>query len=513
MQIVENKALVVETDAPDSITSFIPRSKAVTHDKVVVAWGLNEARALAKLGRRDTPSPILRDYNWPGKFTPFDHQKTTASFFTLYDKAFCFSEAGTSKTAAAIWAADYLMNIGEVRRVLVLCPLSIMRAVWQQDLFTFAMHRSCGIAHGTAKQRTNVVRSGAEFVIINFDGLGTVEEEVIRGGFDLVIVDEATAYKTTTTVRWKTLNRVMQHVQRLWMMTGTPAAQSPLDAFGLARLVNPDNTPRSIMHFRDSVMLRVSQFTWVAKPTASQTVHTILQPAIRFEKKDCLDLPPVVHMERDAPLTLQQQQYYDLLKSKLVIQAAGETVTALNAATGLQKLMQIAGGAVYSDDGEVIEFDVSNRINVVIEAIEQTENKVLVFVPFTHTIRLLKEALLKHGIPTEVIDGSVSMNERTRIVDEFQKQQNPRVLIIQPQAAAHGLTLTAADTIVWYAPVPSVETYLQANARIDRPGQKNNMTIVHISGSDVERRLYKLLRSNLSNHQAIIDLYMEAMKA
>ncbi len=511
MQIVDNKALVFETAAPEKVTSIISRSKVVDTDKVVVAWGLNEVRALAGLGYKDTPSPILRDYKWPGKFTPFDHQKTTASFFTLYDKAFCFSEAGTSKTAAAIWAADYLMEIGEVRRVLVLCPLSIMKAVWQQDLFTFAMHRSCGIAHGSPKQRANVVRSNAEFVVINFDGLGTVEDEVIQGGFDLVIVDEATVYKNTSTVRWKTLNRVMKHIQRLWMMTGTPVAQSPLDAYGLARLVNPENAPRTIMQFKDSVMFRVSQFTWVVKPTATETVHKLLQPAIRFEKKDCLDLPPVVHMERHAPLTLQQEQYYNLLKSKMVIKAAGETVTALNAAAGLQKLLQIAGGAVYSDDGETIEFDVSNRINVVIEAIEQTNNKVLVFVPFTHTIRLLLEAITKHGITAAVIDGKVSMDERTRLVDAFQKQANPRVLIIQPQAAAHGLTLTAADTVVWYAPVPSVETYLQANARIDRPGQKNNMTVVHISGSDVEQRLYKLLRSNLSNHRALIDLYMQEM--
>jgi hypothetical protein len=99
------------------------------------------------------------------------------------------------------------------------------------------------------------------------------------------------------------------------------------------------------------------------------------------------------------------------------------------------------------------------------------------------------------------------MNKRSEIVEEFQSRKDPHVLLIQPQAAAHGLTLTAADTIIWYAPVTSVETYLQANARINRPGQKNAMTIVHIKGSEVESRLYSMLQSNIDNHERIIDLY------
>jgi SNF2 family DNA or RNA helicase len=137
---------------------------------------------------------------------------------------------------------------------------------------------------------------------------------------------------------------------------------------------------------------------------------------------------------------------------------------------------------------------------------------VLVFVPFTHTIELLRAKLEKEGITCDVINGKVPVNRRSEIVTRFQTEKNPHVLLIQPQAASHGLTLTAADTIIWYAPVTSVETYLQANARINRPGQKNAMTIVHIRGSDVEDRLYYMLRSNINNHEKIIDLYREVLK-
>jgi SNF2 family DNA or RNA helicase len=105
------------------------------------------------------------------------------------------------------------------------------------------------------------------------------------------------------------------------------------------------------------------------------------------------------------------------------------------------------------------------------------------------------------------------VNKRTDIVSRFQSQETPKVLIIQPQAASHGLTLTAADTIIWYAPCSSVETYLQANARIDRPGQVNNMTVVHINGSPVERKMYALLQGNIDNHNKVIDLYRQEISS
>ena len=516
MQIVDDKVLLVRTPDPAAITSHIKKSALLeTHNgmsKVAVHWGLKEARVLAALQAPDVPSPILRDYKWTGRLTPFDHQKTTASFFTLHDRAFCFNEQGTGKTASVIWAADYLMKRGEVSRVLVLCPLSIMDSAWRQDLFKFAMHRSCSVAHGTAKQRAKIINAGAEFVVLNFDGLAVVEDEIINGGFDLIVVDEANAYKNPQTNRWKILNRVVNALSpRLWMLTGTPAAQSPVDAFGLAKLVNPTRCPKYYGAFRDSVMYKVTQFKWAPRPNAEQIVHKVLQPAIRFEKKDCLDLPEVTFVEREAPLTKQQMAYYKALKTEMLFEAAGEEVSAINAATKLNKLLQISGGAVYSESGAVIEFDVSNRLNTVMEVIDEAANKVLVFVPFTHTIELLRAKLEKEGVSCDVINGKVPVSRRTEIVTEFQTRKDPHVLIIQPQAASHGLTLTAADTIIWYAPVTSVETYLQANARINRPGQKNAMTIVHIRGSDVEAKLYYMLQNNITNHEKIIDLYRQTI--
>jgi SNF2 family DNA or RNA helicase len=513
MEILDNKALVVTTRRPHLVTECIPKSHIIESQgdlhKVAVHWGLDEAQALTKLKVKGVPSPIQKNYKWPGLFKPMAHQRDTANFLTLNKRAFCFNEQGTGKTASAIWAADYLMEKNRINRVLIICPLSIMQSAWQADLFKFVMHRKVGVAYGDRTKRKAVIDSDAQFVIINYDGVEIVANDIARNNFDLIIVDEANAYKTNTTKRWKTLNHILTPRTWLWMMTGTPAAQTPTDAFGLAKLCVPDNVPRFFGSFRDQTMVQMTKFKWLPKPDANQTVFNALQPAIRYEKKDCLDLPEVTHVFRDAPLTAQQEKYYKLLKKDMLMVAAGEEVSTVNAAINLNKLLQISGGAVYSDSGAVVEFDVSNRLRVIQEVIEEASHKVLVFVPFTHTIELLKAHLRGAGIACEVINGAVPVNRRTEIFKKFQEQTDPHVLLIQPQAASHGVTLTAADTIIWYAPVTSIETYLQANARIDRQGQKNKMTIVHIKGSPVETKLYHMLQNKLDIHTKIIDLYKQ----
>ena len=457
----------------------------------------------------------LSEYDWPRPhhLTPFAHQKETAKFLVSNRKAFCFNEQGTGKTASVIWATDYLMKIGVLKRVLVVCPLSIMKPAWQNDLFKFAMHRTVAVAHGSAEKRREVLAGDAEYVIINYDGVGIVKKEIEAAGFDLIVIDEASAYKNAQTERWKDMRDLMKTIKGLWMLTGTPAAQSPMDAYGLAKLINPTAVSPIFGQFRDRVMIKVGQFRWVPKPDSKEYVHSILQPAIRFEKSQCLDLPPVTYVDRDAPLTSQQVKYYNILKKQMLFEADGEEISAVNAAVQINKLLQIAGGAVYSDSKEVIEFDVSERLRVVQEVIEESSHKVLVFVPFTHTIELLEKHLTKNGISCDVINGSVNVNRRTAIVKQFQEHDNPKVLIIQPQAASHGLTLTAANTVIWYAPCTSVETYLQANARIDRPGQVNNMTVVHIKGSPIEKKIYGMLRNNIQNHMKIIDLYRQEISS
>jgi SNF2 family DNA or RNA helicase len=295
------------------------------------------------------------------------------------------------------------------------------------------------------------------------------------------------------------------------MMTGTPAAQNPTDAYGLAKLVSPNRVPRFFGAFKDMVMFKVSQFTWKIRPTATDTVFRALQPAIRFTKDECLDLPPMIYVKRQVELTAQQKKYYKELKTKLVLDITGEQITAINAAVTLNKLLQISAGAIYTDEGEVLEFDINNRYKVLREVIDESSQKVLVFVPFTHAIDILTDKLRSENITTEVIRGDVPAHRRTNIFKQFQENVDPQVLVIQPQAAAHGVTLTRANTVVWWGPTSSLETYDQANARVHRSGQKHKCTVVQLQGSDAERHVYRLLDKRINVHTKFVELYKEVL--
>jgi SNF2 family DNA or RNA helicase len=403
------------------------------------------------------------------------------------------------------------MTKGLVKRVLVVCPLSIMYSAWQADIFKTAMHRTVAVAYGDVNKRRKVLNGAYEFVIINYDGVGIVSDVICKLGFDLIVIDEANAYKTVTTKRWKTLAKLLMPSTKLWMLTGTPASQSPLDAYGLARLVAPGNVPKYFTAWRDKVMHQITRFKYVPRPHAKQEVFNALQPAIRFTKAECLDLPPVTYQTREVALTPQVKKYYSAIKNQMLVEAAGEQISAVNAAAKLTKLLQISGGAVYTDTHEVVEFDVSPRLNALTEVLDETEHKVIIFVPYRHTIELVAKYLNEQGVSNEIINGQVAAKERGNIINRFQTNEFPRVLIIQPQAASHGVTLTAADTVVFWSPVMSVETYLQCVARIDRVGQVNKMTIVHLQGSEIERKMYQMLQSKIDSHEKLVDLYKEEL--
>lgn len=820
MHIIDNRILVIKTRNPHRY-SIIPKSKTTPIPggyEVAIWWGLDESRVLRNLGVRDVPSPIQGRYDWPGRFKPMDHQRETASFLTLNRRAFVLSEPGTGKTLSALWAADYLMKRGEVRRCLILCPLSIMHSAWMQDLGNSIIHRSAVVAHhAQASRRIELIQHDYEFVITNYEGLNLIAKEVKNDGrFDLVIVDECNAYKNPQTKRWKALNSILKPDTYLWMMTGTPAAQSPMDAYGLAKLVNPKGVPAFYTAWRDEVMQKITMFKWAPKPSAAERVHQALQPAVRYTKEQCLDLPPVITLTREVPLTAQQAKYYNMLKTQMVAMAAGETITAVNAAGVLNKLLQIsciayntpvltqngwvpiqavrghdliwdgvefvahqgllqrgrkrtidrfgvrmtpehevltndgwrtaeesAGldradvrlpyGAVttryerwenqegplalslllrqrgsarepvsshetphnsqtlrmparqqdtrndthtpvqdmvvnaqallrfnkqrlaalwwagrtsvhslakrlrkflerhgaylrtafdfrpyrqqrplftgelsmgygattslqhpeqclarygkrtndfggrsasvrtsfndacrtitqvqvaarkgadypgeeavfdiancgprqrfvvlgrcgtplivhncgisYTDNQEVVEFDATPRLNVLLEALEQTDRKVIVFALFRAAIATINTFLTKHGIACEEIHGGVTATKRTDIIRRFQTQPNPKVLVMQPAATAHGITLTAADTVIFYGPLMSVEQYVQCIARADRKGQDSDkVTVIHIEGSPVEKKMFTALSSKVDDNAMLVKLFEAEIK-
>lgn len=435
-----------------------------------------------------------------------------STFLVLRRNGCVFTTGNTGKSMSAAWAADYLMEQGKVRKALIVCPLSIMETAWRADLFRSLMHRSVGVCAGSREQRKAVIAQGYDFTIINFDGAVTLSKELRDQKYDLIIVDEANFIKNPQTNRWKALAGAIHPTTRIWLMTGTPASQSPTDAYGLAKLVNPDSVPLYFNTFRDQVMVKVSPYKYLPRLESTGIVHKVLQPAIRFTKEDCLDLPGIMYTTREVPLTKQQLHYYELIRKTMVATAAATEITALNAAGLLNKLLQVSAGAAYGTEKEVVEFDIKARFDALCEIIEGTDKKVLIFVPFRHVLDQLEERLLAEKYTVGVLHGGVPARQRDAVIKAFQSEADPRLILAQPAAVAHGLTLTEADTVVWWGPIPSAETYLQGNARAYRAGQKNKVTVVRLQGSPVERRMYDMLDGRLDRHNVLVDLFQQEIK-
>lgn len=519
MEIVDNRAVLIRTRNPQKY-SIIPKSKVVADDgtggyTVAVYWGLDEMRVLRNLGVKRAPSPIRKNYNWPGRYTPMSHQIDTAEFMTMHRRCFCFNEQGTGKTLSALWAADYLMRRGEIRRVLVICPMSTMQSVWIGDINNSVIHRSAVVAHHPqAMRRVELVQGNYEFVILNYDGLELVADAIRNDGrFDLIIVDEANHYCNTQTDRWKALSSIITPTTFVWMMTGTPAAQSPVHAYGLAKIVNPNGVPRFQTAWRDKVMIKLTKFKWAPKDDARDQVNAALQPAIRFTKAQCMDLPPVLTETRLVPMTAQQLKYYKLIKEQMLAQAAGTTITAVNAGVVVNKLLQISAGAVYGDGQETVVFDSGPRLKVLTDIVHESSHKVLIFAMFRSCIDTIVEHLERQGIKTAQIHGGVGQMKRGQIINDFQTTDAVQALVMQPYATAHGITLTAADTVVFYGPLTSVEMYLQCIARSDRKGQTaEKVTVIHIQSSPVEERLFKAMGSKVSEQALLVGMFEAELK-
>ena len=510
--IEQAKAIALKPKHPNQILQTIPTARMLKYDGVelvVAPHKLDEVKVLRNLGF-EVPSPILHYYDWTGRFTPYEHQRMTSAFLTMHRRALVLNEIGTGKTQSALWASDYLMQIGKVKKVLIISPLSTLERVWGDSIFMNFPNRTSVTLHGTSARRKKLLKTQADFYIINHDGFNIISDEAVDM-FDLIIVDESAVLRNPSTNRFRTLRKFMdKHPEtRLWLMTGTPTPNDPTDAWALAKLVDSPYCTKTYTAFKEAVMMKIGQWKWIPRPESIATVKHILYPAVRYTRDECFDLPDTVYQTRKIDLTPEQKKHYAIMLKHFVTELEQEgTITAVNEAVKLQKLVQISCGVVYGDDGRHIQLDCSPRVKVIKEIIEQVGNKVIVFVPLTGTLNMLEKELSKDW-NVAVVNGEVSSSKRNVIFHDFQNEKNPHVLIAHPATMAHGLTLTAASTIVWYGPVTSNEQYIQANGRIERIGKKHVSNIIHIESTDLEYRMYERLKNKQKLQGLLLDLIQQ----
>lgn len=477
---------------------------------VVVPHREDETRVLRNLGI-DVPAPIESRYEWPCHYPggPYKHQRITAAHLSMHPRAYCLNGMGSGKTLSGLWAFDHLRAQGLVQRMLVVAPLSTLERTWSDEVFMHLPHLRVAVLHGSMERRLKYLAVPHDIYITNHDGIKSaplLDALTARKDIDVVLIDELAAFRTSGTGRFKSAKRLVNGRKYVWGFTGTPTPNAPTDAWAQCCLITPHTVPRHAGAFRDATMRQVGPYKWVARENALETVRTAMQPSIRFSREDCIDLPPTTYQTRQVDLTPEQSAAFNDMLRTLKAEYEGGQVMAVNEAVKLGKLVQICCGVAYGTGGQEMVIPCGPRVELVKEMIDESDGKVIVFVPYTSALLHLAAQLTDAGHTTEVVYGEVSKTNRDRIFGDFQKRENPRVLVADARTMSHGLNLTAASTIIWFGPTTSNETYLQANERIPRPGQKRNTLIAHIQSTAIEQKMYARLKTRAGMQGALLDL-------
>ena len=473
-----------------------------------------------------------------GVHAPMPHQLATAGFLTENERAFCTSTMRTGKTASAIIAADYLIQTGRARGVLIICTVSTMRGVWDKEVAGMLPRARVSVLYGSRDARRKALEAEADYYVINYDGLKVMRQELLdavdAGRIDVCIIDELTHYAKATTERWAVADEVINGkryeryttatgrkgrragtpgtaIKWVWGLTGTPGG--PEGIFGQIKLVNPTNMNMSFTAWRDMVMVKLNQFKWIPSHNHKDMIALHMQPCIRFDKKDIMDLPPVVYQHRDCDLSAAQQKVYKHLKREMLLEMEdGLEVQAANKAALVSKLLQVSCGVVRGTGGNA-ELDMTPRLSVLEEVIAESQTKVVIFAAFTAVLDVLHAQLSKkHRVG--LVDGRVTGAKRDAVFSGFQRNNEYDVLLCHPQTTAFGVELSAADTIVFFGPPMSGEfVYQQAVERLSSLSQKaDQIGIVHMTATSEERKLFKAIKEGVDVNEAINDIFSALTK-
>jgi SNF2 family DNA or RNA helicase len=438
---------------------------------------------------------------------PYRHQVVTSKFLLENPKAFCWNAPGTGKTLSCLLAYRVLRN-HDFKKLLIISTLSTTMSVWGREFFCeFLETLPYGLLLGSRNKRLETLRKNRDVYVINHDGIKILENELIEWAPEVIIVDEHTAFKNARSERFKSLYRICKEVHFIWALSGTPCPQAPTDLYAMGKIICPELVGKSFICFRDRVMQQVNMFKWLLKANWERQIAD--WPVIRFSREECLDLPSVTHITLDVEMSPLQKSSFEILRKEAVLMLEDKEILALHEGVMRMKLLQCCSGYVYSSPDpmtgtkSIVDLQPGARLNAVIDLIEECQKGVIIFASFTSSIAALYDAL-KLLWKCAIVDGSVSMTNRTNIFAEFQNG-NIQVIIAHPKTMGHGVTLTYADTIIWYLVTSDAELYEQANGRINRIGQTCKMRVIHLISTKLEEKVLERLEQKQSMQGLLLE--------
>lgn len=454
-----------------------------------------------------------------GMYKPMAHQLETAAFLTVNPRSYVLSDPRTGKTGSLILAMDYMQRHRQVTGAfLIVTTVTTIDSVWMDSIKQTLPKAHIVKVHG--KHRAEALDEPADFYITNYDSIRLSKQAfidaVLAGRIGGVVIDELTHVGNTSSQRFKAIDAIVNklNMRVVYGVTGSPG-DNPDAVYGMASVVNKRSLPcRTKRGWADLVTYQYGPEPYMRRPkdTAPETIFKTLQPAIRFNKADVIDLPPVMTQTRTCALSAEQTRMREQFKAQaLALAESGDVITAANGGVLYQKLMQTAQGFVMGNDGKPVFLKHEERTRTILECIGETSRKVVVFGVYRAMNHKLAEELEDAGYTTGIIDGSVSTKERTRLLHDFQYAKDPHVLICHPTTTAFGVELSTADTLIFNGPPPlGGFIYTQALERLSSAKQKApSISIIRIAASQEEEKFFKTLDTGKEMGQFIATLFEE----
>lgn len=439
-------------------------------------------------------------------FSPHNYQSYAIDYIETHPVAAVLLDMGLGKTVISLTAiADLLFDSFEAHRILVVAPLRVARDTWPAEIskWQHLKHLTYAVAVGTVKERKAALMSGADVTIINRENLGwLIDSSGYEFDYDMVIIDELSSFKNHKSKRFQSLMKVRPKVKRIIGLTGTPSSNGLMDLWAEFKLLDfGERLGRFITHYRNNYFIPDKRngeiiYSYKPMPYAEDAIYRkISDITISMKSTDHLQMPELITSQYEVQLSEDEEQRYEELKADFILELPEGEITAANAASLTGKLSQLANGAIYDDEGNIVEFH-DRKLDALEDIIESANGKpLLVAYWFKHDLQRIKKRFDVREIKT------------SKDIIDWNNGDIP-VAVIHPASAGHGLNLQAGgSTLIWFGLTWSLELYQQTNARLWRQGQSSGTVVIEhiITKGTIDERILKALSLKEVSQNALID--------
>ena len=451
---------------------------------------------------------LSTDYTFKTK--PFSHQVQCFNFFKELNIGGLFLEVGLGKTKIIIDLLSYLKLMGKITNsILYVCPNSVLEnVVHELELHSPIEWTNC-ILNGSKEKKRKLLLEKHDVYIINYEAVRTIEQELMKKGFDVIICDESTRIKNPQALCSKALHRLGQGVKYRYIMTGTPLVESAIDLFSQFKFLESSIFGPSYYAFKNRYAIMGGYMNHqIVGYRHLDTLHKkIFSVSLRFTKDQCLDLPEKIYEVKQFDLNQQEQDLYKQIKKNIFTEIMGKQISAQLAITKLTKLLQVTSGFVLTDDKKRLGIKNSSKLKLLKETIEDIlPNKIIIWNIYTANIDMISRMLNEMKIDHVIFDGRSKQEDRQKLVNEFQDNTNCKIFLAQIRTGGLGLNLTAASYVVYYSNTFSLSDRLQSEGRAHRIGSVRNVTYIDlVARKTIEKSILRALKKKLNLAQLVID--------